>query len=1187
MNLIGWCVQRPVAVTVGVILVVLFGLLSLATIPLQLTPNVDTPIVTINTTWRGANPQEVEREIVDRQEEQLRSVKGLRKMTSSASDGNASVTLEFFPAIEKSEALRDTVDKLNRVTGYPLDIDEPSVNAADTARDSEIAWLILYATDGNDAEVPQQLSFAIDEIKPYLDRVDGVGSTEVYGGREREVQVRVDAGHLAARGLTFQQVEAALRQQNQNVSAGTRAQGKRDYAVRTVGQYETTAEILSTVIAYTAGGPVYMRDVAVVERTFQKPFSFVRSMGEYVLAFPVRREVGANVMTVMAGVKEAVARINAEVLAQRGMKLELQQVYDETVYIGQAIEMIRDNLVFGGLLTIGVLYFFLRNWRATFIVSLSIPISVIATFVVMVLMGRTLNVISLAGLAFAIGTVVDSAVVVLENIFRHRGMGKTPVQATLDGTHEVWGAVLAGAATAIAVFAPVVFIQEEAGQLFRDISIATAAAIALSVLVSITVVPPLAARLLGGKAATQSEPPTRVVGLAAGTGDSGLGAFAARVTSAVNRSTLLRVGTLSLFVIVCFGLTPFFIPPTTYLPSGNQNLIFGFIAAPPGYSQDEYKRMGAVVEAEISPYWKVAEGSPEKEEMDRGWVERIKQLEQAGQIPELATGGDGPPGDNGAGGDGAGEAGKKPGLRAAFKSWFGFWPWLEQRRLRREWYTPPPTIDNFFFVAFGSSCFMGASSGDPARVAPLARLMTTSIYRIPGVFGAFSQSSIFRFGGGNDVELQVRGDNLEDVKQAALAVQMTCMQKFSTFAQATPSNFALGRPELRIVPSRERAADMGLNARDVGFIVEAAVDGAYVGDFRETDGDIVDIVLQVQGQIERPTQEIGQVPIYTPGGQVIPLSAAVDMLDTTALEQINHIERQRAVTLSVRPPETMALETMIDDIESAIIPGLRETGQIAPGVTVGMTGNADKLVTARNTMVGKWEGWSFASLANILSSRFFLSVLITYLLMAALFESWLYPFVMMFSVPLAIFGGFLGLTLARIGTLLTTYQPVQQLDVLTFLGFVILVGTVVNNGILLVDQFLIYVREHNMAPHAAIREAVRVRVRPVFMTSFTNVFGQLPLAVMPGAGSELYRGMASVLVVGMFVATIGTLIVVPCVLSIIVDLQGALARRRAERAAPIVAIAPSAPMDGVIAAAAPVPVGAAQKSEHEALASVK
>ncbi|RMF84913.1 MAG: efflux RND transporter permease subunit, partial [Planctomycetota bacterium] len=365
-----------------------------------------------------------------------------------------------------------------------------------------------------------------------------------------------------------------------------------------------------------------------------------------------------------------------------------------------------------------------------------------------------------------------------------------------------------------------------------------------------------------------------------------------------------------------------------------------------------------------------------------------------------------------------------------------------------------------------------------------------------------------------------------------------------------------GRPELRIIPNRERAADLGLTVGDIGLTVEACVDGAYVGDYRVAGGDTIDITLYVADQRNRPTSEIAQVPVYSPTGRIVPLSAAADLVATTAPQQINHVERQRAVTLSVTPPESMALESVIRTITEKFEPELRASGQIDPSVLISLTGNADKLIAARNAMIGKWEGWTMRSFVNIVSGRFFLSVLIVYLLMAALFESWVYPFVIMFSVPLAIFGGFLGLFLAHTGTLLTTDQPVQQLDVITFLGFVILVGLVVNNAILLVHQSLIYMREQNLDPQIAIPRAVRVRVRPVFMTSLTTIGGQIPLALMPGAGSELYRGLASVMLGGLLIATIGTLVLVPAVLSVVVSL-----RRATVHAPPAAKVAVTTPRD--------------------------
>lgn len=1106
MSLIRICVDRPVGVSVGVLLLVLFGLLAFNAIPVQLTPTVDVPVINIETLWPGANPQEIEREIVDRQEEVLRSVKGLRQMTSSSRDNAANVSLEFYPNVDKNEALRDVNDKLRQVTGYPLEVRESKVTVGDTEMGTVIAWLILYS-DEDSEEIRKLRDFAEDYIQPYLDRVRGVAGTDIYGGFEREMQVRVDAGKLAARGLTFEQLRTALRRQNENISAGTRTQGKRDYAVRTIGQYESAGEILDTIVAYTPGGPVYVRDVAEVELAYKDPEGLVRSMGKYVLAFPVRREVGANVMKVMTELRTAIQRVNDEVLRARKLNLELVQVYDETVYIGQAIEMVQSNVVYGSALVLGLLLAFLRSWRATAVLALTIPVSIVGTFLVIVLLGRTLNVISLAGIAFAVGDVVDSAYVVLENVFRHKQMGKSIRQAVLEGTHEVWGAVLASTLTTMAVFLPVIFVQEEAGQLFRDISIAEVAAVGLSMIVAITVIPPLAARLLKHDRpvagfATENEPAGRRIARAgAARFDPVLwiADLLANLVRGINRAPLTRAMLIFGMAAGSLAASKYLIPDTTYLPAGNRNLVFGFLLTPPGYSIDEFRRMGTAIEKVVSPYWKTKEGTPEHAALDKQWIEQISALIAAGQIPEVAN----------------------PASSA-----------LERSRARREWLTPPPLIQNFFFVTWRGGCFMGATSRDPARVAPLVRLLSTAGQAIPGTYAFFQQADIFSFGGGNNAEIQIRGDDLDKVVSAASMVQMQCMQRFG-YPRPDPANFNLGRPEIRIVPDRERAADLGLSVEQIGFVVEACVDGAYVGDYRISGGDTVDISLYVAGQKNRPMQDVAQVPLYTPSGQVVPLQAAARLIDTTALEQINHIERQRAVSLTVQPGE-MALEAAIRQIRE-IEQSLRDSGQMDPSITVALTGNADKLVAARNSLVGEWKGFTFQTLQNLAGGKFFLSVIIVYLLMCALYESWVYPFVIMFSVPLAVFGGFLGLYVCHVGTLLTTHQPVQQLDVLTFLGFVMLVGLVVKNAILLVEQSLVYLREHSMAPDDAVSEAVRVRVRPVFMTSLTSIVGLLPLALVPGAGSELYRGLASVILGGMFVSTLGTLVLVPAVLGVVMN----------------------------------------------------
>lgn len=1097
MNLIRLCIARPVGVSVGVLLTVLFGLLSLFAIPVQLTPNVDTTVVTVSTSWPGAQPREIEREIIDKQEEQLRSVQGLQKMTSQSVDNAGTITLEFYPRVTKDEALREVNEKLRQVSNYPLEVDEPTVQAADAAVDNPIAWLILFPTDES-TEVPKLRDFAEDFIKPYLDRVPGVASTDIFGGRRREVRVNIEPAELAARGITFSDVARALQRQNENISAGTRAQGKRDFSIRTIGKYQSMEDILDTVIADTDGGPVYVRDVGTAELGHEKERGFVRSKGDFVLAFPVRREVGTNVLEVMAGLKDAIRRVNQEVIQARKLPLELRQVYDESVYINESIDMVTTNIVYGGALAIIVLFLFLRNWRATAVVALSIPVAVIGTFLVVTASGRTINVISLAGIAFAVGMVVDNAVVVLENIFRHKEMGKDTLRAALDGSAEVWGAVLASTLTTMAVFVPVIFVEEEAGQLFRDISVATVAAVGLSLLVSLTVIPTLAGRLLARAKLKTTD--------ADNAETSGFAARVAGIVSLANTNYLTRIVT----IIVMTGASLFgaywFVPESTYLPAGNRNLVFGFLVTPPGYSVDEFKRMAAIIEETIAPYWEAEEGSPEKDELDRRWVQNIQAQIDADALPELQNEDLTP---------------------------------LERDRIRREWLTPPPVVEHFFYVARSGGVFMGARSADPAVVKPLARLLTTAGRRIPGVFAIFNQSTLFRFSG-NSAEVQVRGDDLDQVVAAASAMFGELSTKFGR-PRTDPQNFNLGRPELQIFPDRERAAELGLDVTDVGFIVEACGDGAFVGEYRKAGGDAVDIRLFVAGQRERTTQEIGEVPIATPNAGIVPLLSAVRLVETAALEQITRVERQRAVTLTVTPPEATPLEQVTDTIKNQIEPQLRESGAISPNILVSMTGNASKLQQAREAMVGEWHGLtSLDTYVSLISSRFFLSILIVYLLMAALFESWLYPFVIMFSVPLALFGGVLGLFIAHKATLLTTFQPIQQLDVLTFLGFVILVGIVVNNAILIVHQTLHFMREDNYEPQRAIREAVRVRVRPIFMTSLTTFFGQLPLALFPGAGSELYRGLASIMLGGLIVATVGTLILVPTALGFVTSIRAAV-----------------------------------------------
>ena len=1124
MGIIRFAIENPVKVAVAVILLMLFGILSIFQIPIQLTPDVDRPLITVRTLWQGASPQEIEREIVDRQEEKLKGVRNLRKMTSTSHEGIAEVTLEFYVGTSKDVALRDVSEKLRQVPAYPEEVDEPTIEATGADMSNTIAWIIFRGAPDEDVSGLKDL--VEDDIKPILERADGIASVDVYGGREREVKVVVDPYKLAARGLTLDDLMGALRGHNKNISAGTIAQGKRDYTYRTVGQYEHVADVQGTVIAYRNGGPIFVGDVAEVQNTFKKQYAFVKSLGDYVLALPARKETGANVIQAMDNLKKQIRYCNENILHAQGRGLALTQVYDETIYIKSAIGLVTNNLLIGGALAIAVLLAFLRSGSATLIVAFSIPISLVSTFLAVAMLGRNLNVVMLAGMAFAVGMVVDNAIVILENIYRHRQLGKGVAEAALEGTREVWGAVLASTLTTMAVFLPVVFVEEEAGQLFTDIAVAICCAVGLSLAVATTVIPTLSARML------------RVSRKLADAGEhtGHLAAAVGRVVGAINRSWPARLGLIVVLVGVSIIGSALLMPDTDYLPSGNRNLVFGFVFTPPGYSIDSFKSIAHTIEdgtpedpRGLREYWQAEVGSPE---------------ERALPAVDMRVG-----------------KGKKIIAKTV----------------------PAPPLENFFFVSWGGGCFMGATSKHEQSVKPLIDIMTAAARRVPGAMTFFQQASLFGgIGGGNSILLEIRGDELDEVTATAGMLIGPVMETFKGYPQPNPANFALGRPEVRILPDREKAADLGLDVRDIGFVVAACVDGAFVGNFYDK-GDEIDLKIHVKDTDSATIQEIGNTPIYTPSGQIVLLASAVRFVSTTAPQQINHIEEMPAVSLTVQPTEGMALETAMGILQDEIIAPMRAAGAIPSSVITTLAGTADKLVQTREALFGSWKGrgWAVdprtgqrpivASIANLATSRGFLALLIAYLLMAALFESFLWPFVIIFTVPLATVGGFAGLRIVHEISWRNPISPIQQLDVLTMLGFVILIGVVVNNGILVVHQTLNNRRDRGLPWPEAISESVRTRVRPIFMTAFTSIGGMMPLVVWPGAGSELYRGLGSVVVGGLLVATLFTLFLVPAVLSVAVDLREALARllgRRPPQAVPIAQ--PVTTADGAAPAKSPV-----------------
>ena len=1022
--------------------VALFGLISLFRIPVQLTPDVDRPIITVSTVWPGASPEEVEQEIVQRQEEQLKSVEGLVLMTSESNDSRGVVTLEFNVGVDPDAVLLLVSNKLDQVFGYPLDAERPVISAGGSGPSGAITWIMLEPLpERDDLDIERYRDYGEEVVKTALERVPGVSRSDIYGGYDRQLQVIVDPQAMAARQITVQDLAQALTRENANTSAGTFDEGKRRYIVRTVGQYQQPSDIEQVVVRSADGTRVTVGEIARTRLGYVRTVASVRQKGRPAIAVNAQRETGANVLEVMDGIRRTIRELNEGPLAREG--LYLTQVYDETNYIDSAISLVRSNILIGGTLAVTVLFIFLRSVSSVAIIATSIPISIVGTFLAMWLLGRNINVISLAGMSFAVGMVIDNAIVALENIFRHQQMGKTRVRAALDGASEVWGALLASTLTTVAIFLPIVFVQDEAGQLFRDIAIAVSCSVVLSLIVAISVIPSLANKILGGDKQRGD--------VLAAWGDH-VRNFIAQSVFRISGSTVLRLGVITGLIGLSLVIAWTLLPKSEYLPTGNRNLIFGIVLPPPGYNLDELIQVGQTIEDVLRPHWEAA---------------------AAPDSPQAQA-------------------------------------------------LPGPPIANMFFVAFGRSAFMGARSTDPERVRELIPIIQGPVLGgVPGTFAIVQQSSLFQrvTGSGRSIDIEITGPDLGRLIGLGGRI-FGQVRQVVPGAQARPiPSLDLGNPEVRILPDRVRAADLGLSARDIGSAVNALLDGALVDGY-QFQGEEIDLVLRGEEDWFR-TQDIEALPIYTPRGQLVPLSAVARVEVTTGPEQINHIERSRAITVQVIPPETIALETVLDDIQTQIVQPLVDSGELAPPYQIQLSGSADDLRRTRQAL--QWN--------------FLLALVITYLLMAALFESFLYPFVIMLSVPPALAGGILGLEVVN---LTLTYQP---LDILTMLGFVILIGVVVNNAILIVHQTLNILRDAPETPvKEAIRDAVFSRVRPIFMSMITSALGMLPLVVFPGAGSELYRGLGSVVIGGLLLSTLFTLFLVPTFLSLAMDLRAWISR---------------------------------------------
>lgn len=1026
-GIIGWAIRRPVSVMVGVILVVLFGAISIIGIPIQLTPDITVPTITVETVWPGATPAEVEAEILEEQEESLKSLPGLVRMTSEARQAMGSVTLELEVGASLDEALVRVSNLLAQVPDYPDTARQPVISTASSSGPPVAVIIIQSVPPGR--EVAEYRTWLEEVIVAQYERIRGVASVRVIGGRELEAHIEFDADALAARGLTISQMVAAIRSELVDISGGDVSMGKRRYVVRTSVAPDDPSGLERTVLATDENGtPITLGQVATVDFGLRKREAIGMFNGAPSMALLFFREAGSNVLEVTEEIHQVTAELQRDYMAANG--LELSIVSDQVDYIEGALSLVRNNLIIGGVLAMVVLLLFLRSVGASAVVALSIPISVVGTVLFMALLGRTVNIVSLAGMAFAVGMVVDNSIVVLENIDSWRRREGNVRLAALNGAREVWGAILASTLTTAVVFIPIITWQDEVGELLRDVALAVSTAVFVSLVVSVVVIPSFAARILRSvrPAKSAAQPDENDDDVASERQRWGrIARLVHRMVQSPLRSLLVAGGAAGGALLIAVTL----LPPLEYLPTGNRNIVFGGVITPPGYSVDEIEKIGEHIQGRLVPR--------------------------------------------------TGEQGDK-------------------------------LIERSFFVGTPDNVFMGAVAQDVDRIGEVQTAIRSAMAEIPDTFGFASQAALFgrRLGGGRSIEVDIRGSDLGEILGAGQAL-------FGALNQALPGaqirpipGLDPGAPELRVEPRRALAASHGLSSADIGLLVDAYVDGAIIGELGRAGEPKRDLVVRARGIDAGSARGLAAAPVATPGGESVSLADVARIDETLGPTVIQRIERRRAITLQVSPSMDIALEDAIA-VVSGVVTKLRQDGAIAPGVRIDYSGSAGQLEDAKSR-------FGFVLL---------LALIITFLLLAALFEDFIAPLVILVTVPLAAGGGVLGLRLvdATLGA--------QPLDMMTALGFVILIGVVVNNAILIVDGSLARMRDRGMALSDAVSSAVQWRVRPILMSVTTSLAGLLPLVLFPGDGSELYRGVGAIVLGGLALSTVLSIFVVPALFSLV------------------------------------------------------
>ncbi len=1053
MKIVEVATERRVTIVMFTIAIVLFGLVSLSRLKVNLLPDLSYPTITVRTELDGAAPLEVENLITKPIEESVGIIKNVRQVRSVSRSGQSDVILEFAWGTDMDIAGVEVREKLD-ILELPLEAERPMLLRFDPSNEP-IQRIAMVHNDVQDAgsetariRLRSLRRYAEDELKNDLEGVEGTAAIKVSGGLEDEIQILVDEEKLAQLGISIETVAGRIRAENVNLSGGRLEQGSQRFLVRTINEFETVDEIRDAIVATPGGRPLYLRDIATVERGYKEREAVTRVNGQESVELAVYKEGDANTVQVARRIESRIGAVEDDLPDN----IELTIVYDQSTFIAQAIEQVRSAAVIGGLLAVLVLYGFLRNARATAIIGIAIPVSVVGTFLMMYATDITLNIMSLGGIALAVGLLVDNSIVVLENIVRRREMGDSVLVAARRGTSEVATAVTAATLTTIAVFFPMVFVSGIAGQLFRDQALTVTFALAFSLLVALTLIPMLAAMGAEPRFSDPADerPAGRVTRAVAFLIRSVSGlfrvlgralAFIARFTVVLPFQAISRVASAIYPPILDWALrhrlvvvglaTAIFAATMTLVPRLGSELI-------PQLSQGEF-----FVKLRLSP------GTP-LAETDRV----ISGIETA--------------------------AGAEEGVDLTY-SVAGTGNRLDAS----------PVDAGEHSGQLNINLSPGSTRADESRVIDSLR---SDLQRLPGVSYEVGRPTLFSFR--TPLEVEISGYDLAALTRAATAVQSR-MEASGQFVDVKSSHED-GNPEIQIIFDHEKAARLGLVVRDVADRVVSMVRGDVATRYTWRDKKI-DVLVRSVDTRASSVAEIEQLLINPQSERPVPLSAVADVLVSSGPAEIRRIDQERVIVISSNIASG-DLSTAVAEIERILA-----SVPMPAGVGARASGQSEEMQDSFNSMI--------FTLA--------MAVFLVYLVMASQFESLVHPLVIMFTMPLALVGAVLALFLT--GT---------TINVVVFIGLIMLAGIVVNNAIVLVD-LINQLRAQGRARHEAIMEAGQARLRPILMTTLTTTLGLLPMAMGLGEGAEVRAPMAVTVIGGLTVSTVLTLVVIPVVYSLL------------------------------------------------------